>query len=100
MRKDGALDTLAAHFAAKDRNDPPDAIAEIAGDDRGADQNREAEDVSGVKRGCHGAPQPSRFRQRRLSEPSCVAAARSPGTEMQSGSPAGGGPAPHRGSRV
>src|SRR6266576_6165970 len=51
MGQDRARDAGAAHFAAEDRNDPPDTIAEIAGDDRRADFDGEAEDVSGVKRG-------------------------------------------------
>src|SRR5258706_8365820 len=83
-RKDGPADALAAHFAAEDRNDPPDTIAEIAGDDRRADPDDEAEDIFGLKCRGHGSSQPSRFSGREASEPSCVAAARSPATERQS----------------
>src|SRR5437899_2253018 len=45
MRKDRALDALAAHLPAQDRNDPPCAIAEVPGDDRRADLDGKAEDI-------------------------------------------------------
>ena len=41
---------VAQNLAAEDRDDPPDAMAEIAGDDRRADPDGEAEDVFGLKR--------------------------------------------------
>src|ERR1035438_2599635 len=47
--KDRALDAWPKNFAAENRNNPPDAMAEIAGHDRRADLDGEAEDISGLK---------------------------------------------------
>src|SRR5438105_9661426 len=79
IRKDRPLDALAAQLTAKDRNDAPDAMAEIAGDDRRADLDGKAEDVFGRK--------DRRHVRRPASEltPSCVAATRSPAAETRSG---------------
>src|ERR1700694_4230521 len=84
-RKNRPVHCFAAHFAAEDRNDPPRAMTEIAGDDRGADLDGEVENIFGLKSWRHGSTQPSRFRGRESSEPSCVAAAMSRATEMRSG---------------
>ena len=51
--KDRTLDALSANFAAKDRNDPPDPMTEIAGDNRRSDPDREAEDIFRLKHGPH-----------------------------------------------
>src|SRR5438445_4320360 len=74
-RKDRSLDARPANFAAENRNDPPDAIADIAGHDRRAYLDGEAEDISRLELGHPSA------------RPSCVAAARSRATETRSGSP-------------
>src|SRR3979409_1397641 len=46
--KDRPVDAFAAHLSTEYRNDPPRAITEIAGDDRGADLDGEAEDIFGL----------------------------------------------------
>src|SRR5258708_8029727 len=53
-RKDFSVDALAENLAAEERDDPPDAMAVIAGDDRRTDPDREAEAVFGLKTCCHG----------------------------------------------
>jgi hypothetical protein len=54
-RKDSSPDPFAENLPAEDRDDPPDTMAVIAGDDRGADLDGEAEDIFGLKRSCHRA---------------------------------------------
>src|ERR1035441_10617242 len=71
-RADLAVDISAAHLATGNRNDPAHAVTDIADGCHAADIGRDGENISGLKRRCHGSPQPSRFRARKSSEPSCV----------------------------
>src|SRR6202047_5450790 len=93
--KDRAFDAWPKNFAAEDRNDAADAMAEIAGEDRRADLDGEAEDISCLKLARHGRPFFRRvfftrtgghFARKRFSAPSCAAAARSRAAETRSGS--------------
>ena len=48
-RADLAVDALAAHLAADDRNDPADAMADVAGGCHAADMSGDGEDVLGLR---------------------------------------------------
>jgi hypothetical protein len=66
VRKDRPFHAFAMQLAAENRNDPPDAVAEIAGDNRRADLDREAEDIFEEQVSLH----PSHLRQQPPPQPS------------------------------